>query len=76
MKIILVPIDFSVQSGYALKLVSKITSEAETEVHLLRLLDPPINQVDMGIGSSFGVPQSMSYIQKTKEKTLTLKKKF
>ncbi|WKD85731.1 Universal stress protein [Polaribacter huanghezhanensis] len=76
MKKILVPIDFSVQSEYAMKLVSKITNETEIEVHLLHLLELPKGHVDMGSGSNFGIPQSMFYIQKIKEKISKLKKEF
>ncbi|MFT5761838.1 MAG: nucleotide-binding universal stress UspA family protein [Polaribacter sp.] len=76
MKRILVPIDFSIQSEYAIKLASKIANGTEIEVHLLHLLELPRGQVDMGAVSSFGIPQSMFYIQKTKEKILKLKKDF
>lgn len=76
MKRILVPIDFSVQSEYAMKLASKIANETEIEVYLLHLLQLPKGHIDMGSGSSFGIPQSMFYIQKTKEKILKLKKQF
>lgn len=76
MKKILVPIDFSIQSEYAIKLASKIVNETEIEVHLLHLLELPRGQVDMGAGSSFAIPQSMLYIQKIKEKILKVKKDF
>ena len=76
MKKILVPIDFSVQSEYAMKLASKIASNTEIEVFLLHMVEIPQGHVDMGSGSSFGVPQSMHYIQKIKEKILTIKAKF
>jgi len=76
MKKILVPIDFSVQSEYAIKLASKFASETKTEVYLLHLLELPKGHIDMGSGSNFGIPQSMLYIQKTKEKIIKLKKKF
>ena len=74
MKKILVPIDFSVQSEYAIKLASKIANETAIEVHLLHLLELPRGHVDMGSGSNFGIPQSMHYIQKIKEKIADIKK--
>ena len=73
MKKILVPIDFSVQSEYAIKLASKIASKTEIEVHLLHLLQLPKGHVDMGSGSNLGIPQSMYYIQKIKEKIINIK---
>jgi nucleotide-binding universal stress UspA family protein len=76
MKRILVPIDFSLESEYAMKLASKIANETEIEVHLLHLLELPKGHVDMGSGSNFGIPQSMFYIQKIKEKINRLKKTF
>lgn len=76
MKKILVPVDFSVQSEYAIKLASKIANETETEVHLLHLLELPRGHVDMGSGSNFGIPQSMHYIQKIKEKIAAIKEQF
>ena len=76
MKKILVPIDFSLQSEYAIKLASKIASETEIEVHLLHLLQLPKGHVDMGSGSNFGIPQSMYYIQKVKEKITNIKAQF
>ena len=76
MKKILVPIDFSVQSEYAIKLASKIASESETEVYLLHLVELPKGQIDMGAGSSFGIPQGMHYIQKVKEKILAIRDTF
>ncbi|WP_347173486.1 universal stress protein [Polaribacter uvawellassae] len=76
MKKILVPIDFSVQSEYAIKLASKIANETEIEVHLLHLLELPKGHVDMGSGSNFGIPQSMFYIQKIQEKIIKIKKDF
>ncbi len=76
MKKILVPIDFSVQSEYAIKLASKIASETEIEVYLLHLVELPKGQIDMGIGSVFGIPQGMHYIQKVKEKILHIRDTF
>lgn len=76
MKKILVPLDFSVQSEYALKLASKIARNTEIEVNLLHLVEIPSGQVDMGSGSIFGIPQSMHYIQKVKDRILAIKANF
>ena len=76
MKKILVPLDFSVQSEYALKLASKIARNTEIEVNLLHLVEIPSGQVDMGSGSIFGIPQSMHYIQKVKDRILAIKTNF
>ena len=76
MKKILVSLDFSVQSEYALKLASKIARNTEIEVNLLHLVEIPSGQVDMGSGSIFGIPQSMHYIQKVKDRILAIKTNF
>lgn len=73
MKKILVPLDFSVQSLHAIKLASKIANKTAIEVFLLHMVQIPEGHVDMGSGSDFGVPQSMHYIKKVKEKILELK---
>ena len=76
MKKILVPIDFSVQSEYAIKLASKIAKNTDINVLLLHMVEIPQGHVDMGSGSNFGVPQSMHYIEKAKERVLNIRKKF
>jgi len=76
MKKILVPLDFSVQSEHAIKLASKIANKTDIEVYLLHMVEIPEGHVDMGSGSDFGVPQSMHYIQKVKEKILNFKTQF
>ena len=76
MKKILVPLDFSLQSKYALKLASKIAQNTDIEVNLLHMVEIPEGHVDMGSGSNFGIPQSMHYIQKVKENILSLKAMF
>jgi len=76
MKKILVPLDFSVQSMHAIKLASKIANKTDIEVFLLHMVQIPEGHVDMGSGSDFGVPQSMHYIQKVKDKILDFKTQF
>ena len=76
MKKILVPLDFSVQSTHAIKLASKIANKTDIEVFLLHMVQIPEGHVDMGSGSDFGVPQSMHYIEKVKEKILEFKTQF
>ena len=76
MKKILVPIDFSVQSEYAIKLASKIATNTDIEIFLLHMVEIPQGHVDMGSGSNFGIPQSMHYINKVKEKVLNIRATF
>lgn len=76
MKKILVPLDFSEQSEYAIKLASKIANNTEIEVFLLHMVEIPGGHVDMGSGSNFGIPQSMYYIEKVKEKIQKIKSQF
>jgi nucleotide-binding universal stress UspA family protein len=76
MKKILVPIDFSIQSEYAIKLASKIAKNSESQIYLLHMVEIPSGTIDMGAGSNFGVPQSMHYIQKVKERMINIREKF
>ncbi len=76
MQKILVPLDFSPESKYAIKLASKIAYKTATEVYLLHMIQIPEGQVDMGSGSNFGIPHSMHYIHKIKEKITGLKTAF
>jgi nucleotide-binding universal stress UspA family protein len=76
MKKILVPIDFSIQSEYAIKLASKIAKNSESQIYLLHMVEIPSGTIDMGAGSNFGVPQSMHYIQKVKERMLNIREQF
>ena len=70
---ILVPIDFSEKSEYAVKMASKIGENIEAEIYLLHLVELPSGIVDMGVGSNFSIPESMMYLRKVKEKILNLK---
>lgn len=76
MKKILVPIDFSIQSEYAIKLASKIAKNSESQIYLLHMVEIPTGTIDMGAGSNFGIPQSMHYIQKVKERMLNIREQF
>ena len=76
MQKILVPLDFSQESRYALKLASKIADKTNTEIYLLHMIQIPEGQIDMGSGSNIGIPQSMYYIQKVKEKIIDIKTTF
>lgn len=76
MKKILVPIDFSKPSEYASKMAAKIAEKTNATVYLIHLIELPSGVVDMGSGSTFGVPESMLYLRKTREKILEFKKSF
>jgi len=73
MKKILVPIDFSKQSNYAIKLAAKIAKKTKAEIYLLHMVELPSGVVDMGSGANFSIPESMMYLKKVKEKIMTLK---
>ena len=76
MQKILVPLDFSKESRYALKLASKIADKTNTEIYLLHMIQIPEGQIDMGSASNIGIPQSMYYIQKVIEKIIDIKTTF
>ncbi|MDT7831061.1 universal stress protein [Flavobacteriaceae bacterium S356] len=76
MKTILVPVDFSKKSEYAVKLASNIAKNSECEIHLLHMVELPTGIVDMGAGSNFSIPESMMYLRKVKEKITKLKESF
>lgn len=76
MKTLLVPIDFSEKSEYAVRLASHIANKSECDVHLLHMVELPTGIVDMGAGSNFSIPESMMYLRKVKEKIVKVKEKF
>lgn len=73
---ILVPVDFSLKSEYAVKLAAKMGKKTDCEVYLLHMVELPSGVVDMGAGSNFSIPESMMYLRKVKEKLLSLKSKY
>lgn len=73
---ILVPVDFSQRSEYAVKLAAKMGKKTDCEVYLLHMVELPSGVVDMGAGSNFSIPESMMYLRKVKEKLLGLKEKY
>jgi nucleotide-binding universal stress UspA family protein len=73
---ILVPVDFSQRSEYAVKLAAKIGKTTDCNVYLLHMVELPSGIVDMGAGSNFSIPESMMYLRKVKEKLLNLKAKY
>lgn len=76
MKTILVPLDFSKKSEFAVLLASHISRRSECEVHLLHMVELPTGIIDMGAGSNFSIPESMMYLRKVKEKIVNLKRTF
>ena len=70
---ILVPVDFSEKSKYAVKMAAKIGKNIEAEIYLLHLVELQSGIIDMGSGSNFSIPESMMYLRKVKEKILDLK---
>ncbi len=76
MKKILVPTDFSKSSEYASKLASKLAKKANSEVHLLHMVELPTGIVDMGAGTNFSIPESMLYIRKVRDRLIDYKRDF
>lgn len=76
MKKILVPVDFSDKSNYAVKLAAKIGEKSDSVIYLLHLVELPTGIVDMGAGSNFSIPESMMYLKKVKEKILHLRDNY
>ena len=76
MKTILVPVDFSEKSEYAVKLASQIAKKSDGVIHLLHMVELPTGIVDMGAGSNFSIPESMMYLRKVKEKIVQLRETF
>ena len=73
---ILVPVDFSKKSEFAVKMSAQIGKKIKAEIHLLHLVELPSGIVDMGAGSNFSIPASMMYLRKVKEKIIHLKDTF
>ena len=73
---ILVPVDFSEKSKYAVKTAAQIGKKIDAKIYLLHLVELPSGIVDMGAGSNFSIPESMMYLRKVKEKILALKAAF
>lgn len=76
MKKILVPTDFSKPSEYASKLASKLAEKANSEVHLLHMVELPTGIIDMGAGTNFSIPESMLYIRKVRDRLIDYKQQF
>lgn len=74
MKNILVPIDFSKTSEYALKMAARIATKTNATIYLIHLIELPKGVVDMGSGTRFSIPESMLYLRKVREKILDFKK--
>jgi len=73
---ILVPVDFSEQSNYALKTAASISEKTNAEVYLLHLVELPSGVIDMAAGSNFSIPESMMYLRKIKDKMLKIKEYY
>ena len=61
MKKILVPIDFSKPSEYAAKMAAKIAKKTSASIYLIHLIELPTGVIDMGSGSKFSIPESMTF---------------
>ena len=73
---ILVPVDFSSRSEYAVKFAAQIGKNTNCDIYLLHMVELPSGIIDMGAGSNFSIPESMMYLRKVKEKIVDLKDRF
>ncbi|MDY0780858.1 universal stress protein [Tenacibaculum sp. IB213877] len=76
MKKILIPIDFSPSAENACKLASKIARKNNSEIHILHAVEIPTGVIDLSLGNSFSIPESMFYIRKLRDRMLEYKKEF
>lgn len=66
MKRILIPTDFSEHAADALKVAAQIAKKNNCEIHLLHMLELPIQMSDTVTGES-SIPEVMLFIKKTNE---------
>ena len=71
MKKILVPTDFSKESEYALKVAAKLAKTYGSEIHLVHLLDLPIQEVDP-LSSPSELPAAMFFMELANKKLESL----
>jgi nucleotide-binding universal stress UspA family protein len=77
MKKILVPIDFSEKSEFAINLAAKINEKTDCEIHVIHLVELPENVIDMIAGSINSIPERMLYLRKIRSRLLDyIKKSF
>lgn len=77
MKKILIPIDFSKQAEYALKVAASIAKQTNCDLHLLHMLELPTDIIDpSNYGKSSNSPTSLLYMKRAQEKFEKLMKRF
>lgn len=75
MKRILVPIDFSVQAGYAAKVAASIAKLNNSKVFLLHMLELPTGVIDpSSFGTSSNTPTSLLFLKRAYQKFEDFKK--
>ena len=75
MKKILVPIDFSEQAEFAAKVAARIAKKTNSEIHLLHMLEIPVDVVDQANQVS-NSPTALLYLKRAQEKFEKLTKRF
>ncbi|MFT7330504.1 MAG: nucleotide-binding universal stress UspA family protein [Roseivirga sp.] len=75
MKKILVPIDFSEQAEFAAKVAARIAKKINCEIHLLHMLEIPVDVVDQANQVS-NSPTALMYLKRAQEKFEKLTKRF
>lgn len=77
MKKILVPIDFSAQAEYAAKIAAKIAEQTNSELHLLHMLELPVEVIDpSNYGTQSNSPSTLLYMKRAQEKFEKLTKRY
>ena len=77
MKKILVPIDFSEQAEYALKVAANIAKQTNSELHLLHMLELPTDIIDpSNYGNANKSPTSLLYMKRAQEKFEKIMKRY
>lgn len=77
MKKILVPIDFSAQAEYAAKVAAKIAEQTDSELHLLHMLELPVEVIDpSNFGTQNNSPSTLLYMKRAQEKFEKLIKRY
>ncbi|MDX1278006.1 universal stress protein [Oceanihabitans sediminis] len=64
MKKILVPTDFSEQAAYALEVAAQLARKNNGEIHLLHMVELPINQItEMGVVGGGDLPEAVFFMK-------------
>jgi nucleotide-binding universal stress UspA family protein len=76
MRNILVPIDFSKKSEFAIQIAAKIHKINNCQIYLLYTVELPAGQKDMSSRTRFSIPESMMYLRILRKKMGAIKEDF